>query len=109
MKNKIRGSLYGFAIGDAMGATTEFMSKESIKKQYGKVTDINLTEILKDCTPEQKQEMMTVLKQMSGENLLHINDKVKNFICSIHRNFFLHTDFSYCRKKRSDLLFSFER
>ena len=40
MKNKIKGSLYGFAIGDAMGATTEFMTKESIKKQYGKVTDI---------------------------------------------------------------------
>ena len=40
MKNKIKGSLYGFAIGDAMGATTEFMTKESIKKQYCKVTDI---------------------------------------------------------------------
>ena len=50
-----------------------------LNSQNGKVTDINLTEILKDCTPEQKQEMMTVLKQMSGENLLHINDKVKNF------------------------------
>lgn len=50
-----------------------------LNSQNGKVTDINLTEILKDCTPEQKQEMMTVLKQMSGENLLHINDKVRNF------------------------------
>lgn len=50
-----------------------------LNSQNGKVTNINLTEILKDCTPEQKQEMMTVLKQMSGENLLHINDKVRNF------------------------------
>ncbi len=50
-----------------------------LNSQNGKVTDINLTEILKDCTPEQKQEMMAVLKQMSGENLLHINDKVRNF------------------------------
>lgn len=50
-----------------------------LNSQNGKVTDINLSEILKDCTPEQKQEMMTVLKQMSGENLLHINDKVRNF------------------------------
>lgn len=40
IQSKIKGALYGFAIGDAMGATTEFMSKESIKKQYGKVTDI---------------------------------------------------------------------
>lgn len=50
-----------------------------LNSQNGKVTEINLNEILKDCTPEQKQKMMTVLKQMSGENLLHINDKVKNF------------------------------
>lgn len=39
-KNKIAGAIYGFAIGDAMGATTEFMNRKQIKKQYGKVTDI---------------------------------------------------------------------
>jgi len=33
-KNKIKGALYGTAIGDAMGATTEFMSKEQIKAQW---------------------------------------------------------------------------
>lgn len=38
--NKIMGALYGFAIGDAMGATTEFMSADAIKNQYGQVTDI---------------------------------------------------------------------
>lgn len=38
--DKIMGALYGFAIGDAMGATTEFMTAEGIKKQYGQVTDI---------------------------------------------------------------------
>lgn len=40
MENKIAGAIYGFAIGDAMGATTEFMNSEQIKKQYGQVTDI---------------------------------------------------------------------
>lgn len=40
IKNKIAGAIYGFAIGDAMGATTEFMNHEQIKKQYGHVTDI---------------------------------------------------------------------
>lgn len=40
LKNKIAGSIYGFAIGDAMGATTEFMFEDEIKKKYGKVTDI---------------------------------------------------------------------
>jgi len=40
LRNKIAGAVYGFAIGDAMGATTEFMSKNGIKKQFGKVKDI---------------------------------------------------------------------
>lgn len=40
MKNKIAGAMYGFAIGDAMGATTEFMTENQIKAIFGKVTDI---------------------------------------------------------------------
>lgn len=40
LESKIKGALYGFAIGDAMGATTEFMSAESIQRQYGEVRDI---------------------------------------------------------------------
>lgn len=31
IKDRLKGSLYGFAIGDAMGATTEFMSATEIK------------------------------------------------------------------------------
>lgn len=40
MRNKIAGAIYGFAIGDAMGATTEFMDAKQIKRKYGQVTDI---------------------------------------------------------------------
>jgi ADP-ribosyl-[dinitrogen reductase] hydrolase len=40
MLNKIKGSLFGFAIGDALGGTTEFLSREEIIHSYGKVTDI---------------------------------------------------------------------
>ena len=40
LQSKIKGALYGFAIGDAMGATTEFMSEDSIKAKYGKVKNI---------------------------------------------------------------------
>lgn len=40
IQNKIKGSLYGFAIGDAMGATTEFMNESEIKRQYTQITDI---------------------------------------------------------------------
>ena len=40
LTSKIKGSLYGFAIGDAMGATTEFMDETQIKEKYGEVSDI---------------------------------------------------------------------
>ena len=39
-RNKIAGAIYGFVIGDAMGATTEFMSDKQIMQMFGKVTDI---------------------------------------------------------------------
>jgi ADP-ribosyl-[dinitrogen reductase] hydrolase len=38
--NRIKGALYGFAIGDAMGATTEFMTDRDIFKTYGVVDEI---------------------------------------------------------------------
>lgn len=38
LKDHIAGAVYGFAIGDSVGATTEFMSKEDIKLRYGEVT-----------------------------------------------------------------------
>lgn len=38
--NKVLGALYGFAIGDAMGATTEFMTASAIHAQYGQVDQI---------------------------------------------------------------------
>jgi ADP-ribosyl-[dinitrogen reductase] hydrolase len=40
MLNKIKGALYGLAIGDALGLTTEFLSKEDIQKKYGYVREI---------------------------------------------------------------------
>ncbi len=38
--DKIKGALYGLAIGDALGGTTEFMNKAEIEKRYGRVTEI---------------------------------------------------------------------
>lgn len=40
MLNKIKGALYGLAIGDALGVTTEFLPKEDIQKKYGSVREI---------------------------------------------------------------------
>lgn len=39
-RNRILGSLLGFAIGDAMGATTEFMTQGEIHQKYGEVNQI---------------------------------------------------------------------
>lgn len=38
--NKVAGAIYGFAIGDAMGATTEFMTKDQIECIHGVVDNI---------------------------------------------------------------------
>lgn len=39
-KDRIKGALYAFAIGDSMGATTEFMTDVEISEKYGRITDI---------------------------------------------------------------------
>ena len=40
LMDRIRGALYAHAIGDAMGATTEFMTADEIKIKYGRVDDL---------------------------------------------------------------------
>lgn len=40
MLDKIKGGLFGVAIGDALGVAVEFMSQEEISEKYGKVTEI---------------------------------------------------------------------
>ncbi len=40
LQDKIKGGLFGVAIGDALGATVEFMSSEEIKEQMGRHTEI---------------------------------------------------------------------
>lgn len=50
-----------------------------LDSQSGKMTELNLDELCKDFSSEQRKEMLSVLKQMSGEDLLYVNEKVKNF------------------------------
>jgi len=40
LRNRIAGALYGVAIGDALGAPLEFMSKDEIARKHGRVTDM---------------------------------------------------------------------
>lgn len=41
MLNKIKGALFGVAIGDALGGTTEFLTKEEIEKRHGVLVEIS--------------------------------------------------------------------
>lgn len=38
--DRIRGALYGVAVGDALGGPLEFMSDQQIRDAYGRVTDM---------------------------------------------------------------------
>ncbi|PWW08695.1 ADP-ribosyl-[dinitrogen reductase] hydrolase [Paenibacillus cellulosilyticus] len=40
LHDRIRGGLYGVAVGDALGGTTEFMSRMSVQKKHGYLTEI---------------------------------------------------------------------
>ncbi|WP_106767635.1 ADP-ribosylglycohydrolase family protein [Paenibacillus faecalis] len=40
LMDRIKGGMYGVAVGDALGGTTEFMSEREIKEKYGCLTEI---------------------------------------------------------------------
>ena len=40
MLDKMKGALFGLAIGDALGGTTEFLTKAEIERKYGLVEGI---------------------------------------------------------------------
>jgi hypothetical protein len=50
LKDRIFGILVGSAIGDAMGAPTEMWPRESIKQEYGFVTDLD--SMIREASPE---------------------------------------------------------
>lgn len=40
IEQRVKGGIYGLAVGDALGATVEFMSKQEIRRKYGELRDI---------------------------------------------------------------------
>ena len=77
LQDKIKGALYGFAIGDAMGATTEFMDENKIKEKYGIVKDVIgggwLDIIAGDVTDDTEMSMcvMDILMEQDYLNFKH--------------------------------------
>ena len=43
MKNHVLGTLYGMAIGDAMGMPPELWSRKRCLEYYGKITDFPIS------------------------------------------------------------------
>lgn len=67
-RDNIRGALIGFAIGDAMGATTEFMRKEDIVIQYGvldKIIGGGWLHLPKGSVTDDTSMMLCVLRAMN--------------------------------------------
>ncbi|SMB97994.1 ADP-ribosyl-[dinitrogen reductase] hydrolase [Thermanaeromonas toyohensis ToBE] len=40
LEDRVRGGLYGVAVGDALGATVEFINRDEIRRYYGVLRDI---------------------------------------------------------------------
>lgn len=77
IKDKIKGALYGFSLGDSMGSTTEFMSCENIKEKYGKVCDLIGGGVFNlkagECTDD-TQMSMCIMKVLMRKNILDFLD-----------------------------------
>lgn len=48
LEDKIKGGLYGVAIGDALGGTFEFMSRDEIRQKYGMLRYTALLKMAKE-------------------------------------------------------------
>ena len=88
LKKKIEGSVYGFAIGDAMGATTEFMSKENILKVYGEVNDIiggGWLNLIAGSVTDDTQMTMCVMDALEDcHKNYYMNEECFQNICAIN-------------------------
>lgn len=70
VEERIKGCLFGGAIGDALGAPVEFISLVDIEEQYGKITDF-ITDDLAECalfTDDTQMTIMTAYGLISSKN-----------------------------------------
>ncbi|MCA1066069.1 ADP-ribosylglycohydrolase family protein (plasmid) [Rossellomorea sp. AcN35-11] len=82
LMDKIKGGLHGLAIGDALGATTEFLNESQIKDFYGHVDEIIGGGIMKLAPGETTDDTAMTLELAKG-----IIDNPSNPILSIGDRF----------------------
>lgn len=86
IRKRVLGALFGFAIGDAMGATTEFMTPNQIKNIYGKVEDLIgggwLNCKVGEVTDDTQMSLCVIdsLMKSNGNKELFKKDCMNNFI-----------------------------
>lgn len=88
IKDRIYGALFGFAIGDAMGATTEFMSAKEIKENYGKVTDIiggGWLNLPAGNVTDDTEMMLLVYQAMQQDKSLSVEGKLQ-ILCGLFKD-----------------------
>ncbi|PLT31982.1 ADP-ribosylglycohydrolase family protein [Bacillus sp. V5-8f] len=83
MLDKIKGGLFGVAIGDALGATTEFMSRDEVKEKYGTLTEIiggGYWDVLPGETTDDTAMTIAVAKGIIANSQNHIEEIGKEFL-----------------------------
>ncbi|MCP1146058.1 ADP-ribosylglycohydrolase family protein [Lysinibacillus endophyticus] len=83
MLDRILGGLFGVAIGDALGATTEFMSQKEIEKEHGIVDDIiggGCWDVLPGETTDDTAMTIAVAKGIITNRNNPIDDMGKEFL-----------------------------
>lgn len=83
-KDRIKGALYAFAIGDSMGATTEFMTDVEISEKYDKITDIVGGGWLDlnpgECTDDTDMSICVMNSLMENDSVNFEKNTMKNFV-----------------------------
>lgn len=83
MLDKIQGGLFGVAIGDALGATTEFMTKEEIVEEYGEVKKImggGIWHLKRGETTDDTAMTLAVIKGIMANSIDPIEEIGKQFL-----------------------------
>ena len=88
LEDKIRGALYGQAIGDALGLATEFMSKSEVQKAYPNginsykdiQVDAHTERWVKGDWTDDTDQMLCILDAIQEEGVLSVTGVSKKFL-----------------------------